>query len=478
MALAFSRFEGSAAIFAAQVLRLFVRIASAALLARLLTPEAYGLYGMAAVVFGLLYIARDLGVITAMQQPGVTPQHFNALCRIGAVGGVALAVTGAALALPVGRFYGEPDSVPLVLAVMSGAFVFTGLAAPALGQLYREQRAGLVALLETIAMAIGASVAVFAAWRGAGVWALVLMNLGQEFTACVLAWAACRIRPGRDVAGIDWRGLAAFGANFTGYNLVTHCTRLLDHVAVGRTAGAAALGLYGRGAQIVALPVQFGLGPFTPWILATLAAKREAPASQVEFFRGALNSLLHVSLAAAAVCIALPDRLLLVLFGEAWLPAVPVVRWLGVALAVQPWLSAPVWLLSAYGEIKRLLIWSLAGLGLMLAACGIAYRHGPASIALAAAIATVVHAALGPAFCAARTPVTVRDWLAAAGLPAATHGIFLALLLTLDRQRAADAGTISRFVVPIAVAAGYYGFMFLACPPFRRDIRRHLFWTR
>jgi serine/threonine protein kinase len=58
--------EDGRAILAAQLARLAVRLGSAAALARLLAPEAYGLHGMAAAVFGFLHMARDGGTITAL----------------------------------------------------------------------------------------------------------------------------------------------------------------------------------------------------------------------------------------------------------------------------------------------------------------------------------------------------------------------------------------------------------------------------
>ncbi len=470
--------RGGRLIGIAQGLRLLVRLGSAAVLARLLSPTDYGLQGMAAAMFGLLSMAKDAGVVTALQQTDLTPQKFNALCRLGIGGGFALAALGVAVAWPTGWFFGETAVVPWVLAAMSGAFVFTGAGAPAVGLLYREQRGGLVALLEAVAMAIGAIVAIMAARAGAGVWALVLLTVIQEGAFCVLAWSACSTRPKGDVTNVDWRRIAAFGGHLTGYNVAAYGMRTLDQVTLGWASGAAALGLYARGAQIAALPVQFAIGPFNPWIVATLAGRRDTPEGFAAFVRLALNSLLHVSLAGAALCLAVPDRMLWILFGEAWLPATPVVRWLGVALAVQPWLAAPAWLLSAPGTVRRLLAWSLAGAGLMLAGCALVYPHGGDAIAGAAGLAALLHAAIAPAFCAGRSPARLRDWLAPSQLPLAVHGGAAAVLLFAAHQAGAAPGSLPYFAVPAGIVAGYYGLMALLYPPFRRELRGLLFWPR
>ncbi len=433
---------------------------------------------MAAAMFGLLSMARDLGVITALQQPELSPQKFNALCGLGIGGGFVLAFLGAALAWPTGWFFGEPATVPWILAAMSTAFVFTGAGAPAVGLLYRENKGGLAAVLEAIAMVVAAIVAIVAAHFGAGVWALVLLSMIQELVLCALAWRMVSARPHADTSGVNWRQLAAFGTNLTGHNIAGYAMRTLDQVTIGVSAGAAALGLYARGAQIAALPVQFGIGPFNPWILATLASRTESPVAYTAFFRTALNSLLHVSLAGAVLCVAVPDRLALILFGEAWLPATPVVRWLGVALAVHPWLAAPAWLLSTPDTVRRLLAWSAAGVTFMLIGCAVAYRLGPAAIASAAAGAAIAQAALAPVFCAGKTAARSTDWLAASLLPLTVHGGCGILLAAADQRWPAVSGSLAYFAVPITVGAGYYAVMILLCPPLRRELRQLVFWSR
>src|SRR5688500_3363636 len=88
---------GARAILSAQIAKLAFRFLSAAILARLLTPDDYGVHGMAMVFYGLLYMARDLGVFATIQQPDLPPQRFNALCQLAFGGGVALALLSVAL---------------------------------------------------------------------------------------------------------------------------------------------------------------------------------------------------------------------------------------------------------------------------------------------------------------------------------------------------------------------------------------------
>jgi PST family polysaccharide transporter len=469
---------GTRGIAAAQLLRIVARIAGAMALARLLVPADYGIFSMAVATFGVLHIARDLGLVTALQDPQFAAADFPAACRAGLLGGLALMLAGFALAYPTGWFFHELRLVPAVLAGLSLSLFFSALAAPAIGLLYRAQQSACVARIEASAIALGTLGGIAAAAAGAGVWAIVVMTLLGEIIVCVWVWRlsplafACRASNRAALAS------ASLGAAFAGHNLATYLCRMADQIVVGRVQGVVALGLYARGAQIAAIPAQYGIGPFTGHFVAALARCHDAPAEFVRCFRHGMNGLFHVSCAAAGLCIAVPDLLLLGLFGPQWTEAVPVVRWTGFVLAVQPLLGAPFWVLSSRAEKRALLAWAGTGVVLIGGGCAAAAPHGLAAVAQATAAATVLHAALVLPFCAGRTPLRISDWLQPLALPAALHGTFAALVATLDRVVGSAAPELLRAALLGAVAALYYGAIALVSSRFRAEIRGHLFWSR
>lgn len=469
---------GTRGIAGAQLVRIAARIAGAMALARLLVPSDYGVFSMAAATFGVLYIARDLGIVTALQDPRFNVADFPAACRAGLLGGIGLMCAGFALAYPTGWFFHELGTVPTVLAGLSVSFVFSALAAPAIGLLHRTQQSARIARIEACSIAAGTLGGIGAAALGAGVWAIVVMHVLAEALICVAVWRA-------SPAPLDFRARnraalahASLGAAFAAHNLATYLGRTFDQIAVGRMQGAVALGLYARGAQIAAIPAQYGIGPFTGHFVAALARCHDAPAEFVRCFRHGMNGLFHVSCAAASLCLAVPDLLLLGLFGPQWTEAVPVVRWLGLALAVQPLLGAPFWVLGSRAEKRALLAWSGTGMVLIGGACAWAAPHGLAAVAQATAAATVLHAWLVLPFCAGRTPLRTPDWLQPLVLPALVHGTFGALLAIADRGIGPGTPDLQRAALAVALAALHYGTIALVSPRFRTEIRRHLFWSR
>jgi len=469
---------GGRVILVAQATRFLVRLASAMLLTRLLTPDAYGLQGMAVTVYGLLYMIRDFGVLAAAQQRDFNQQAFNAYVRLGLAGGLGLALLGAGLGWPLGWFFHEPQRLPPVLAVMSVAFLFSGTAAPALGVLYRQQKIPTLAIIEVGAMTLASVAAVLAALAGLGVWALVLMALVNEAAICAGAWAFCPWRPGQDLGEARWGRMLRFGAHLTGFGVTDYYARNLDQIAVGWSSGAASLGLYGRGAQLATLPIQFGIAPFTGWIVASLGRLADQPRAFADFFRRTLNGLLHVSLPAAVICAVAPEAVVHLLYGRKWLAAAPVLRWLALLLAVQPWLLAPVWLLQSTGRVRRLFTLSTTGMLLVGTACLLCVRLGYVAVAAGCATAGVAQAALGLWVCRHVTAATTADLLQPARQPLLLHG---GLLLLLEAEVLAGGNWLSgnwRLPALLVTAVGYYALLYRSSPRTRAEVHGHFLWAK
>ncbi len=461
---------GARTILGAQLVKLAVRLTSAALLARLLSPDAYGLHGMAAMIYSLLYMVRDVGVFTAIQQPGLTTSRFHQLCALGAGAGLALAVVCALLGQPLAWFFDEPR-LPPIMAALAVAFLFSGTTLAPIALLYREQRIAAAAGLDVTATVISTITALVAAASGAGVWSLVLLSIAYEVTMAIGSWWLSPWRPGWRIAGGGWSGILALSVNLTGHTVAHYLARTVDQVVVGRMGRASDLGLYGRGVQATTALLQVAVAPLSGWGVTSLARLRDDRAAFTALAARFLNGLFHFSLAPAALCVVAPETVVRIFFGPRWLEAAGVVQWLGIATAVQPWLFVQSWMLQAGGHTRRLLTTSLLGLALITTACLLARGHGLETIAQATAIGTLLHALVALPLGTKPLGLRAGDLLRPLLAPVIIHG-GLALALVALRRLAPDAA----WWWPLPLAAGYYGAAWIVFPAVRRETRDHFLW--
>ena len=124
-------FAGGRSLLASQAIRLGLRVASTVMLARMLNPTDYGIFGMAVVVYGLFYAIRDVGLSTVtVSRHAVTDDEVSALFWINVAVGAILT----ALFCGLGPAFAAIDSEPRLKAMFPalGACYFIN----ALGQLF------------------------------------------------------------------------------------------------------------------------------------------------------------------------------------------------------------------------------------------------------------------------------------------------------------------------------------------------------
>src|SRR5882724_6438773 len=95
-----------------QIAGFVLRTASMVIMARLLTPNDFGLVGMVAAVTGFLSLFRDLGLSMAtIQRSSVTPEQTSTLFWINLAAGGILTTLCTCLGPVLAAFYGEPRLV-------------------------------------------------------------------------------------------------------------------------------------------------------------------------------------------------------------------------------------------------------------------------------------------------------------------------------------------------------------------------------
>jgi O-antigen/teichoic acid export membrane protein len=425
------------------------------LLARLLPPEDFGLVVLALVVVGLGTMASEMGLTPAIvQRRPLTGRHLRVAFTAAVAAGCGAAALLWALAPAVGALV-RVDGVAPVLRALSVLFVAAGAGATARGLLQRTLDFRALFRIEAASFGLGyAGIAVVLAVKGFGVWSLVAGSLAQAVLASALALHAARhpLRP--LVARRELGELLGFGAGVSLTHFVNYVARNGDHFVLGRWLGPAALGLYSRAYNLMALPLNhFGnvIGTVLFPALSEIAGDRE------RVRRGYLLGVQLTALLAAPVMagmmVAAP-HLVVGLYGPAWAGTVLPLQLLcavGVLRTVSH-LASAVALASGqvYAELRRqgayaVLVVGGSIVGAQWGVAGVAVAVGGAiafSYLAMAQLALRIVGGTWRAFAAAHLP----GLLLAGAVGAATLGVRTAM----ERS---GAGSLAIFVALAASSA-------------------------
>jgi PST family polysaccharide transporter len=380
--------QGGAITLTAQGIKFALQFAAMIVLARLLTPEDYGLYSIAIAVTTFVTLFKDMGLHTAtVQSETLDHQQASALFWINVMLGFLLALFTAILAPVVSWVYHEPRLHGMLLA-MAITFVFYGLSNHHISILWRQMRFYPIALIEIAQVIVGVSAGILAAWHGLGYWALVISHVVIVMTRTFCAFLALRWVPSlTHMASV--RALVAFGGQVTGVYFLSYLNRYVDNLLIGFFRGVRELGFYDKAYQLLLLPLsQIGL-PISSVAIAVLSRLQNDWVRFRKYYVRIilLNATLGMPL--VAFLFVATDQVVALVLGDRWSAVVPLFRALALAAFVDTFLPAVGWMLASLGQTKRYLQSAVVISAITLMGLIIGVQWGAFGVAIAFSVCRV-----------------------------------------------------------------------------------------
>ncbi len=404
--------------------QILLRVGSVAVLARLLTPDDFGVRALVLPVTILLAGVVNVGLnVAAVQREDLDHERLSRLFWFSSKFNLGLVALFALLGLGLARLYGDPR-VTGVAAVWAAAFYVLNAGAFHESLLKRQMRFRALVTIQTAAMAAGIGVALIAAALGAGYWALVYEIGAVSIARALGAWMACAWRPARPRRG----GLRAdpaaaemlsYGKGIAGFRAVGWLGRQLDRVLVGLLAGAPVLGLYDSARRWAWTPYLELHAALSDVAVASFSRVQAEARAYRRLVTRALAPILALALPATALIFVEALAVVHILLGDQWLGAVPYVRLMAVAAFFGSADRLTQWIYYSLGETGRLFRWSVIHTAVMILGLLIGANWG--AIGVAAGFTGAVVALAYPAvwFCLRTAPLDPADFFGAAARPAA-----------------------------------------------------------
>ncbi|MCK8786151.1 lipopolysaccharide biosynthesis protein [Roseomonas sp. NAR14] len=296
------------------------------LLARLLSPAAFGLVAVAGMFAEIAGTLARAGIAEAIVQRETLEDEAADtafwLCALsGAVMSALFYLAAPWLALP----FGMPELVPL-LQVLSVSFVISGLSAAHEARITRGLGFRSLTLRNIAANIASGIVAVGMALTGWGVWALIAQRLVGTLVSAVLVWVALPWMPRLRFSLPIARQMLAFGTRMLGSSLALIANGRIHEVIAALCLDAAAVGLLRVGWRCMDLIMQVTVTPAAQVAMPLLSRLQSDPpalrARMVSLAQGTAVLAYPAFLGFAAVA----PSAMLVLFGEKWSAAAQVTQ--------------------------------------------------------------------------------------------------------------------------------------------------------
>lgn len=375
--------RGGQWVVAVQILTKLMGYGVMIVLARLLLPSDYGLFGMAAVFSGLVLVIGDVGMSAALTQSqddaprlAITAFWMNLGVALG------LSVLQFLVAPFVARFYGM-SIVGDILRISALTYVLSALGTIHNTLLSRELKFKKQTLLRLIVMTTSWVLSIVLAWFGAGPWSLVLPPLFVAPLQLILLWRIVPWRPRFQFSMIDARKIFRFGRNVLFTDVIRHIGNNLDFLLIGRFYGAQSLGIYTFAYNQAMLGLSTITGSAGRVIFPTYSAILREGRSFEHAHRRSTRLVALVAFPAQLGLLVIAHSYIPMIFGDRWSEAVPLFQVMVIFGLIRSVASLGGAALSAAGKPELELRWNLIMMPLMSISVLIGSLFSPFGVALA-----------------------------------------------------------------------------------------------
>jgi O-antigen/teichoic acid export membrane protein len=329
-----------------QILSWFATI----VVARLLTPNDYGIMGMAGIYLSLAALMSQAGLSDAViSLRTLTRRQIAELNSIALLIGIGFALLSCAVAFPLARFFSTPD-LSSVLTVSSVIFVILALQVIPRALLQKELRFKLLASIETVRSFAGALTTVIFAFLKFGYWSLVIGNIVSCVTLTVLTYFAKRHEFARPT--LDDMEALRFTRNVWLSSFAWYVSENADFAVAGRILGSAPLGYYTVAWTISSAPIE-KVGNLVTTVIPAYFSAVQTDQAELRRYLLRLTELLSLITTPASIGLALTAGYLVpALLGPNWQGAVGPLRILGLFVATRSVAVVLPKLLTAIGDTK------------------------------------------------------------------------------------------------------------------------------
>jgi lipopolysaccharide exporter len=301
-----------------------------AILARLLVPEQFGIFGIASLVLAFLEILTETGInVFFIQDEGKIKDYLDTAWIVSIVRGILISLAILLFAPVISSFFNSPGSYKLLVLISLVPFL-RGFINPAIVRFQKELEFNKEFWFRFAVFLFDASVAVVLALITKSAASLVWGLIAGVVLEIVLSFMFVKPRPKFALELAKVKRVISRGKWVTAYSIFDYLFRQGDDIVVGRLLNISSLGLYQVAYKISTLPITevadvFGKVSFPVFVKISDDTERLKKAFLKTFI-----SVGILTLPFTVLFLLFPKQIILLILGDKWLEAVPVLKLLSL----------------------------------------------------------------------------------------------------------------------------------------------------
>ncbi len=298
------------------------------ILARLLTPESFGLIGVLMIFIQLSQSLIAAGFNQALiQKKNTDEEDYSSVFWINLTISIILYIILFFTAPLIAEFYNQPILTKLT-QVLSLVFVINSFSFVQETRLSKEMRFKTLSIINIPSLVLGGVVSISMAFMGFGVWSIIAMQLVSRFVYVIQIWLFSKWKPQFVFNFIKVKKLLSFGSKLMFSEVIHIIYQNIYLVIIGKFYPLSSVGYYQNASNLVNTPSYTLSGALNlvafPVFSSIQNDDRRLKAGFKKIIQQAFFWVCPIFILAGV----LAEPLFRLIFTEKWLPAVPYFQWL------------------------------------------------------------------------------------------------------------------------------------------------------
>ena len=366
-----------------------VQFVVAIILARLLSPADFGLIALVTVFVTIANVFVQSGLNTALVQKKDADNLDFSTIFYSCLALAGLIYTALFFSAPfIAKFYNNQAELIPVIRVLGLMLPLGAMSAIQEAYVARNMMFKKLFYRSVGAIIPAGCVGILCAYKGFGIWSLVVQQLLNSLLMCVIMWLTVSWRPSLVFSFARWKGLFSFGWKLLCSALLDTVYRNIRDLVIGKLFTPADLGFYNRGDQFPKIIITNINSSIQSVLLPSFSTVQDDRVRLKSLARRSIKTSSFLILPMMAGLAAIARPLTLVVLGEKWLPAVPFIQICCFSYAFWPIHTTNLSAINAVGRSDIFLKLEIIkkAYGLMALVVAIYAFRTPVGIALSVAI--------------------------------------------------------------------------------------------
>lgn len=315
-----------------------ISFASNIILARLLTPDDYGIIGMLMIFIAVSNTFIDGGFGSALiQKQEPTQEDYSTIFYWNIFFSICIYLILFFTAPAISSFY-NLAVLTNILRIQGLVLCINALSIIQVNQLRKHLEFRKLAVINILSSILSVSLAIYFAYSGWGVWSLVAQQLSFSLFASIFTWSIGKWIPSLIFSWKSFKSLFSFGSFILLSSLINTLFNNINSLIIGRVFNASIMGYFSQAKKIedaTAMSMTSVIEQVTYPILAEYQKNTEKMRNVIKRFN--TMAFFIVTPIMLLICLS-ADSIIIFLFTEKWLPSVPYLRILalhGIPMSLQ-----------------------------------------------------------------------------------------------------------------------------------------------